>query len=260
VQKSGRQQRGCRPLLTLSSISIGRTCADDVLLFCRLVDDTIAKAVCSPQALEILLTRGAPQNGRSASVSRALQTLWDRVKDSLRASAGGPETLDFATLQYSLGMTHLRLGNAVVAKPLLESALQVQERRLGYNHSEVGKTLLNLAKVHVQLGELPAAKALLEPLLLTRVQLSAGSDTIFSANILQCLGVTYLRLGNPAGAKPYLERALKVHEGVPAGDQDQTALAETLETLGSVYLELGQMMLAQELLHRAFLVRNRLNL
>lgn len=140
------------------------------------------------------------------------------------------------------------------ARPLLERALESQERVLGPDHPETVRSLHNLAWLLREKGELVAARRLIERALAIRERaLGPGHpDTAWS---LQNLAWLLYQQGELAGARSAFERALKIREEALGPDHADTA--SSLNALGDTLRMQGELAAARPMHERALEIELR---
>ncbi len=138
-----------------------------------------------------------------------------------------PELL--AAVRAAVGNTYQAIGLREKASPQLEEALQIRERLHGENHDDVAESLLALAGLKAECGELQAAEALLQRALLTRRQL-LGAEHPRVADVLVELGALKEDQQRNTEAEQLCREALRVYR--LSGGGDAPGVGKCLEQLG----------------------------
>src|SRR5690606_32857998 len=148
------------------------------------------------------------------------------------------------------GVMRLRGGELDRARGVLGSALAARERHFGPDHPEVGYALVNLAALHLDLGDAATAAALLEwalPLL--------GGDAAVSlrTTALGHLATAHQLEGDFVTARRLFEEAVAALEG--AGDGYAVDLARALNNLADLLMDQGDVDAAAPLYERSLALR-----
>ncbi|MFE5038732.1 tetratricopeptide repeat protein, partial [Streptomyces sp. NPDC056683] len=159
-----------------------------------------------------------------------------------------------ANLAVLLGQTAFYLtarGQAALALPLEERALDVTEAALGPDHPDTALRLNNLASTLSDLGRHAEALPLAERALAI-TEAALGPDHPTTAIQLGNLATTLSDLGRHAEALPLAERALAITEAARGPDHPTTALR--LNNLARTFSELGRNPEALPLAERALAI------
>lgn len=218
------------------------------------LDRAETEATKAQQISEFLtgLFRGAdPREARGAELTA--RELLDRGVNRIDLElAEQPEVQ--ADMLHVLGRTYLELGIYDAAERLLTRALELRQRHLGPDRSEVTMTLADLGLLRYRQGDYRVARERLEEAL-AALDASHGSSPEDVADVLRTLGATYRRLGEYEKGKAAFERALVISER--QSDVDPESVASTLHSTGALLFDMGDIDRAESLLERALATRER---
>ncbi len=167
--------------------------------------------------------------------------LFDQAREMLEESVAvrrgcfGDDHLMVAESLHVLSAVYIDLALFETARSTAREALEIRRRHLGSEHLHIAGTLNNLAVIHKRLGDLTEARQDLERAL--TIYESQGASAAQRAQALDNLGLLLAESGQPALARPHLQRALALLEaefGVDSG-----RLSGTLNNLALVAAELG---------------------
>ena len=167
-----------------------------------------------------------------------------------RGGASGAERAE-ALRDQAVAITHC--GELAPAEALLLRALDLQERVLGPEHPELGRTLATLAEVLRLGGRLREADPLLRRALALQ-EAALGPDHPLVGKTLALLALLEKEHGRPERALGLLERAIEIED--TAGSPD---LLATLATLAGVQDALGEPGHAARTLERLLVLLERVH-
>lgn len=178
----------------------------------------------------------------------AAQRLYERVL-ALYAGATPRDPAPLGRVLEALAVLYTAQGRPATARPLLEQALALYIEGAGAASLPARRCRNRLAAVLVALGDAGAAP-LLEAGLAGGEAVPADAET---ATTCYLLGGLRQAGGDPAGARPLLERALRLREALRGPDHPDTA--EVLAALGALRATEGDLAGARPLLERALRIR-----
>ncbi|WP_437573940.1 CHAT domain-containing protein [Sorangium sp. So ce887] len=147
---------------------------------------------------------------------------------------------------------HAEAGDPALARPLLERALAILEKRLGPEHPSLAAALDRLASVQLLQGAEPSE---VEPLVERALSLrdrTLGKGHVGRSTSLMLRGDLALRRGDPAAAERAYRDALALREQ-RLGDR-HPGVAEALAALGQLREEGGEPRAAEPLYRRALAI------
>ena len=202
-----------------------------------LMGDLLARSADSPGAQEAYqqaIDAHVPEWSAVAQVDLAhlILTETDNVDEAeplLSSAATGPRRDVAASARLLLGLIAVYRGDSIRAREEFQRAADTGPAQVA------GPALIQIAKIHLDDGDLAEAAALLEPLM--DGSLEDESLELYAA---AHLGVVRLRQGDPAAALPLLER------GAASDDPDTSAYAHL--NLGTLLFDLGHVDEAGEVL------------
>jgi CHAT domain-containing protein/tetratricopeptide (TPR) repeat protein len=161
----------------------------------------------------------------------------------------GKQTLDYASVQISLGKYYQSSGDYPAAEPCFKAAYQTIKNLKGSQQpEELVEAISALAIFYQTMGNYEEA----EPLFKQALDLTAqtlGKNSADYSTVLQNLATLYQMQGKLNLASPMLEQALSIDEKVYGVNHPQYAI--TLKNLAAVYQKSGKLDNAQILLERA---------
>jgi CHAT domain-containing protein/Flp pilus assembly protein TadD len=145
-----------------------------------------------------------------------------------------------------------RAGKYDEARPLAERVLEIREKVLGPEHTEVAQAINNLAIVYQQRGDYAKAESLFQRAMTIREKV-LGPEHPDTAQSLNNLASFYRRSGYLAKAESLYQRSLTIREKVLGPEHPEVAHA--LNSLASLYLIKGDYAEAEPLYQRALTIR-----
>jgi tetratricopeptide (TPR) repeat protein len=146
----------------------------------------------------------------------------------------------------NLAFTRQQQGDAQGAEKLYRRVLELREKYLGPNSSEVAMTLNNIAASLRAAGRNAEA----DPVLRRALLIAEGNhDDKVTAAILNTLGLVLLSEGERARAEPVLRRAMALFEKI--GGPDSLDAGKAANNLATVYANEGEFVKAEEWLRKA---------
>jgi non-specific serine/threonine protein kinase/serine/threonine-protein kinase len=188
--------------------------------------------------------RGRPPDAREI-LRRGTERLGSELHD---------QPLLRARLLDTLGGIDTELGLFAEARPLLEEALAIRERRRGGAHPEVADTLVRLGTLAHLSGKGDAEPLFRRALAIREARL--GSDHADVADVLNKLGAALAARGRLDEAEAALRRALPI--GEQAWGRDDPRVAKLLHNLSGIAYTRGRSAEAEQFLMRALAVRERI--
>lgn len=176
----------------------------------------------------------------------------DRGVEKLSRNIPSPPEVRASQLE-ALGQGYRRLGLYQRAAPLLHEALELRQRRFGFEHLDTASSLHELGLLLWKQGEMTEAKALLERGLSIRERL-AGQDSQVVADSLEAL-FKPAALARSAGAEALAIRVLELRRRHLPPDHPKVALA--LSSLGMYQAHLLKFRLGLRLLEEALAIHER---
>jgi CHAT domain-containing protein/tetratricopeptide (TPR) repeat protein len=179
----------------------------------------------------------------------------DRAEELLRQSlaidisALGPDHPDVATREANLALVLLDKGNAVEAASVLNQALAIGERQ-SVRSEGYGATLANFAAALERLNRRKDA----ERLYLAAITVLRAQPTVNKARLavtLGNLGILYKTEQRFDEARPLLEEAVSLLEGLSTPDAPHPRLASALNNLGTLFEDEKDYAKAEPLYKRA---------
>jgi CHAT domain-containing protein/Tfp pilus assembly protein PilF len=190
------------------------------------------------------------QPGQKAAPTGAYEI---RIEE-LRAATENDRALQEARKLYKKASDLSGAGKYDEALPYFEGALEIRERRLGPDHSDVSQAINGLAAIHYYKGEYSKAAPLYQRALAIREK-SLGPEHPDVAASLNSLASIYDDLGAYAKAEPLHQRALAVRE--KSLGPEHPDVAASLNNLAVLYRNMGAYAKAEPLYQRALAVREK---
>jgi CHAT domain-containing protein/Tfp pilus assembly protein PilF len=147
-----------------------------------------------------------------------------------------------------------RAGQFDEAQLLIERVLEIRERRLGPEHTDVANSLFNLANIYTRRGDYARAEPLFHRALAIREKAS-DPEHPYLALILENLATLYSERGNYSKAEPLYMRALTIMEKA-LGPEDP-GIGLSLNSLATLYIRLGDYEKAEPIFRRALAVMEK---
>jgi len=189
----------------------------------------LASAAKAEAVVQMLLdVVRAPDPELSRGPGFTVREMLDEVSAQVGDRFGNqPEIL--AAVRAAVGNTYQAIGLREKARPHLEDALHIRERLHGENHDDVAESLLALAGLQAECGELQDADALLQRALLLRRRL-LGAEHPCVADVLVELGALREDQQLNAEAEQLCREALRIYR--LSGGDDAPGIGRCLEQLG----------------------------
>lgn len=137
-----------------------------------------------------------------------------------------------------------------------QRALEISERKNGFQHPVTGMRLSNLGQLYAAQGEYAKALPLLERAL-NITERASGPDHADTGKRLNNLGLLHRKMGQYAKALPLFQRALAIAEKGD-GPEDAT-LSARLNNLALLYSDMGRYSMALPLSQRALAIDEKVN-
>jgi CHAT domain-containing protein/tetratricopeptide (TPR) repeat protein len=167
----------------------------------------------------------------------------------------GKQSLDYASVQISLGKYYQSSGDYPSAEPCFKSAYQTIKNLKGSQQpEELIEAISALAIFYQTMGNYEEAEPLFKQALDVAAQ-SIGKNSADYSTVLQNLATLYQMQGKLQLATPMLEQALAIDEKVFGLNHPQYAIP--LKNLAAVYQKLGKLDNAQILLERALKISEK---
>jgi serine/threonine protein kinase/tetratricopeptide (TPR) repeat protein len=189
---------------------------------------------------------------RLGQYQRALEDC-DRARTNLTRNYGA-DSLPAVDVLFRRAVVLNELRESAAARPLAERVLEIRERNLGPDHTQVGWALHDLGYTHVNLGDYDAARPLLERALAIQ-EAALGPDSHAVSMCLQQLARVSLAEGDLDTANEASARALEIRERVFGPDHPD--LVWVLRLRGGVLSRQGDREGAARLYERALEVAER---
>ncbi len=179
--------------------------------------------------LELAISRGALANVLADRGEwDAAAALFEKAVAAVEARS--PRSPDLASLLGDFGALRWRQGEAELAAPMLERALEIDQAVFGPDAPELAERRNNLAILTWQLGDLKRAQELFERALLSKEKLE-GPDHPDVVALLNNLGILVREQGEAGEAEALHRRALEIGAKV---------LGSRHPDLASVWFSLGR--------------------
>jgi tetratricopeptide (TPR) repeat protein len=146
------------------------------------------------------------------------------------------------------------LATYAAAGPLLERALAMDEKALGFDHPDTARSLNNLGFLLLAQGDHARARPYYERALAIRER-ALGAGHIDTARSLNNLGALLEKRGDLAEAQAYFEQALVIWEKALGSDHPDTATS--LNNLGGVLQAQSDLAGARSYYERAIAIREK---
>jgi len=157
--------------------------------------------------LEGLFEVSDPATARGNTITA--RELLDRGAEKIDRELGN-QPLTQARMKYTLGSVLLKLGLFPKAAPLLESAVHIQEARLGPADPALAESRNRLAQVYSEQAEYPKAESLFRANL-SQAEKNYGKDSTQAADIADSLAEVWTYLGKYDEAEALLKRCLAIY-------------------------------------------------
>ena len=182
----------------------------------------------------------------------AVSVGWGASDPAEIAEASNPDETAAALTERAAA--HISKGEYQKALPLLQRALEMNEKQLGPEHPETVNSLDWLAFVYYEMRDYPKALPLYQRALEIREKL--GPEHLDTAISLNNLAFVYYSMRDYQKALPLLERALEIREKRQGPEHPDTAAA--LNDLADLYESMGNYQKALPLYQRALAIREKL--
>ncbi|MCP4370796.1 MAG: tetratricopeptide repeat protein [Deltaproteobacteria bacterium] len=179
--------------------------------------------------------------------------LWLKTLLQLREQEAS-ETVGSAHAQYELAWLYLEMGKYEKAEPLLIRSLEITEKVLGNEHTDVAASLDILASLYWQQGKYKKA----EPLYTRSLGITEkvlGKEHLAVANSLSNLANLYTGQGKYEKAEPLFLRSLDIVE--KSIGKENTSIATILNNLADLYWRQGKYEKAEPLHIRSLNIREK---
>jgi CHAT domain-containing protein/Tfp pilus assembly protein PilF len=180
--------------------------------------------------------------------------LYEMRIEKLRAATENDRALQEARKLYKKAIDLRNAGKYDETLPYFEGALEIRERMLGPDHSDVSQAINGLATIHYYKGEYSKAEPLYQRALAIREK-SLGPEHPDVAASLNNLALLYSDLGDYAKAEPLLRRALAIRE--KSLGLEHLDIAQSLNNLANLYRNLGDYARVAPLHQRALAIREK---
>lgn len=174
--------------------------------------------------------------------------------DALRAASEKEAVLYESRRQYSESLRLYRKGVYDKAQPLAEHALELAERTLGPDQTEVASPLNTLGLICSARGDYNRAEGLFQRALAINEK-AFGKDSLAAAEVADNLAQNYNGKANYAEAERLARRAHDVRE--KSLGTDHFLVAASLETLGEIFLAKSEYSNARVFADRALKVAEK---
>jgi CHAT domain-containing protein/Tfp pilus assembly protein PilF len=174
--------------------------------------------------------------------------------EELRDATGDDYALHEARKLYKKAIDLRNAGKYDEALPYFEGALEIRERILGPDHSDVSQAINGLALLHYYKGAYSKAEPLYQRALAVWEK-SLGPEHPDVAISLNNLAFLYSVLGDYAKAEPLQQRALAIWE--KSLGPEHPDVATSLNNLAFLYRDLGNYAKAEPLLQRALAIQEK---
>jgi eukaryotic-like serine/threonine-protein kinase len=175
-----------------------------------------------------------------ADLSELTKALTDNLKKAVRELDGSAigDPLEVATMQNTLGLSLVLLGESGLALEVLQKARDAQIARLGPDHPGTLTTLNNLAIAYYTVGKFPEAIALFERVRDARIT-KLGPDHSDTLGTLNSLGLAYYAVGKFPEAIALFERVRDAQIAKLAPDHPDTLAL--IGNLAGAYMAVGKL-------------------
>jgi tetratricopeptide (TPR) repeat protein len=171
--------------------------------------------------------------------------------EELRAATENDRALQEARKLLKKSRDLRNAGKYDEALPYTEGALEIRERILGPDHSDVSQAINGLALLHYYKGEYSKAEPLYQRALAIQEK-SLGPEHPNVADSLNALAVLYRNMGGYAKAEPLYQRALAIQE--KSFGPEHPDVASSLNNLAYLYSVLGDYAKSKPLQQRALAI------
>ncbi|MGD8539980.1 MAG: CHAT domain-containing protein [Candidatus Aminicenantes bacterium] len=137
---------------------------------------------------------------------------------------------------------------------LIDRAITILERKLGPDHPEVMRSLVEFSSIYQRAGDYARAKELNE-LALSMANKTFGPDHIETSSIMHSHGVLLHKIQDYVKAKQFLYQALKIQEEKLG--PEHLDVASTLSDIGLFLEDTGEPAEANSTLERAYKIREK---
>jgi CHAT domain-containing protein/Flp pilus assembly protein TadD len=166
----------------------------------------------------------------------------------LRIATDNDRALHEAHELYTESVRLYNAGKYDEARPLVERVLEIRERVLGSEHSDVARTLNSLAYLYHLMGDYTRAEPFYQRAL-TILNKALGPGHPDVASVLNNLAILYKTRGNYAKAEPLYLRALAIWEKTLGSEHP--SVGNSLNNLANLYYDIGDDAKAEPLFQRA---------
>jgi CHAT domain-containing protein/Tfp pilus assembly protein PilF len=174
--------------------------------------------------------------------------------EEVRLATDADRALHYARKQFEEALKLNGAGKHDEALPLVERAIEIRERFLGAENSEVAAAIDSLADIYAHRGEYVKAEPLYRRALDIREK-ALGKDHPSTADSLNTMAVLYYRQGKYEEAEPLVKRELSIRE--KALGQDHPSTAQSLNNLAALYASQGKYEEAEPLYKRSLSIREK---
>ena len=221
----------------------------------RARSETNGSAEAAAQRIELRLTAIYPANDLRDPASWVVcAQLTPHLLLCIAATVGGTGTETQAELLARAGSYFFGRGAYSRARPLLETALLIREKKLGAEHPSTLSSLNNLGRALHDQAEFALARPLLERVLALHEKVH-GPEHHETAGALNNLAGLLQAQGDHSRARALSERALTVYEKAVGPEHSDTA--RSLNNLALLLKDEGDLASARPLLERALEIRQK---
>ena len=167
------------------------------------------------------------------------------LNESLELALQDEKNLDLAEMYSNLGELELRLGHYEKSEEYFKNALEVDERNLGPDHTNVASSLNNLGLAQMYLGDLENARQQYERSLAIKEKILDPDDPKLAIS-LSSFGSLLMNFGDSESAMIHYKRALDIQERVLGSDHYNTII--TMSNIGALLGDNGDYAGAVEIL------------
>lgn len=188
---------------------------------------------------------------RPAGEEPRLRDLLDLGRRQLESGLEGQPEVE-ATLALRLGEVYSKLGDYGQAAELTERALAHLRKAYGGDHTELARTLNNLAVIRYQKGDVDRAGELFRECIDMRRRLGEARNLIKPMNNLAAI---HMARGEFQDAEQIYRESLELRLEAPTPERGAVNLAKNQRSLGMALLAQGRLDEAEQSLRRAFELR-----
>ena len=188
---------------------------------------------------------------RPAGEEPRLRDLLDLGRRQLESGLEGQPEVE-ATLALRLGEVYTKLGDYDEAAELTGRALARLRTARGEDHTDVARTLNNLAVIYFQKGDLTRAGELFRQCIDMRRRLGEARDLVKPMNNLAAI---HMARGELDEAERIYRESLELRRAMPSSERGAVNLAKSQRSLGMVLLAQGRLDEAEEWLQKALETR-----